>query len=197
MARTIYILSTIPICPAFSSLLQVDSPFRLHGIRHDLEARSAIGPFEDFRSSGSFGAEHGWLRADADSAQIQAVRIPAGLNGDVGLGIAFCVTDASFVEKIEFLVGKNKPLVTKSQGELAAPLTVPEIIPFAQTPGIVKDGEQLNNFDVGVGVLSQPKAVFQDPRPVADAVDATPGQGIVFEDSMNEGFEIEHPATTA
>ena len=60
----------------------------------------------------------------------------------------------------------------------------------------MEDGEKLHDLDVGLGLPGQPQAVFQYPRPMADAVGAMPGQGIVFEDSMNKGFEIEHPATT-
>ena len=92
------------------------------------------------------------------------------------------------------LIGQNKPLITKYLGKFAAMLTMPRIGAIAHTAGIVEDGEQLHDLDVGPGLPCQPQPVFQNPRPMADAVNAMPGQGIIFENPVNKGFEVEHPA---
>ena len=54
----------------------------------------------------------------------------------------------------------------------------------------MEDGEELDDFDVGTRGLGQAQAVFQDPRPMAYAVGSVRRQGIVFEDRVDEGFEV-------
>ena len=55
---------------------------------------------------------------------------------------------------------------------------------------IVEYGEELDDFDLGIGGFCQSQAVLQDPRPMAYAVGAVRRQGIVFKDSVDEGFEV-------
>ena len=73
---------------------------------------------------------------------------------------------------------------------------MPIVGAFVDSPGIVENGEQLNDFDVGPGFLGQPQPVLQHPGPMANAVRAMPGQGVVFENGVDEGFEVEHGILT-
>ena len=108
-------------------------------------------PTDHFPRLGGWRTEFLRRRDHAHPAQVQAVGIPARLDRDVGLGLAVRVTGAGFVKKIELLVGKNEPLITKGQGEVSTPLSVAAIGAFIHTTGIVEDGEELHDFDVGLG----------------------------------------------
>ena len=40
------------------------------------------------------------------------------------------------------------------------------------------------------------KPVFQNPRPMADAVSAVPREGVVFKDGVDDGVEVQHGVPT-
>jgi hypothetical protein len=63
---------------------------------------------------------------------------------------------------------------------------------FVDAPRIVKNGEQLDDFDLGPRKLGQPQAIFENPGPMADAVGASPRKGIILKDSMDEWFQVTH-----
>ena len=171
---------------------QINAPIAPHKVRHDLGPCPFIRPFENLGRLGGFRAEPFPIHADGDPTQIQTISIPASLDRDIGLGLAIGMTGTGFVEKLEFVVGKNEPLITQDQGKVAATFTMPRIGAIAHTAGIVEDSEKLHDFDIGLGLSGQPKTVLQNSRPVADTVGTMPGQKIVLENPVNKGFEIEH-----
>ena len=67
---------------------------------------------------------------------------------------------------------------------------------LVDSAGIVKDGKQLHDLDLGSGQLRQSQSVVQDSRPVGDSMNPVPRQGIVFEDCLDEALEIQHPASS-
>jgi hypothetical protein len=94
--------------------------------------------------------------ADANSPQVEPVGVPAGLDCSIAIGAPVSVTGTSFVEQIEIVIGKMKPIPTENGGQIGTTLAMTIISAFVDSPGIMEDGEQLDNFDVGPGSLGKP-----------------------------------------
>jgi hypothetical protein len=60
----------------------------------------------------------------------------------------------------------------------------------------VKQGEQLDNANVGTCGLGQPVPVLQHPCPMSYAVDAEPRQIIIVENTVNKTCGRRHIAET-
>ena len=103
---------------------QINAPIAPQKIRHDLGPCPFIRPFENLWRLGRVRAEFFPIQANGNPAQIQSVSIPASLDRDLGLGFTIRVTGTGFVEKLEFVVRKNEPLITKGQGKVAATFTM-------------------------------------------------------------------------
>ena len=58
---------------------------------------------------------------------------------------------------------------------------------FVDAAGVVEDGEQLDDFDLGTRGFGQSQPVFENPRPMPNPVGAVPGERVVFEDSRGRG----------
>ncbi len=67
-----------------------------------------------------------------------------------------------------------------------------EIHDLVDAPRIVEHGEKLDDLDLGIRPLRQTKTIFENPRPVGNAMGAVPRQGVVFEDLVDEGVEVEN-----
>jgi hypothetical protein len=111
------------------------------------------------------------------------------LDGDFGLGFPIGVTGTSFIEQIEIGIWQIEPVAPKLYGQFGATLPMPRIVALIHSTGIVENGEELHNFDADSGVLGQPQAIFKNPGPMADAMRPVPGQGVIFKDDVDEGFE--------
>ncbi len=105
------------------SLLQVDSLLRLYEVRHDLGPCPVIRPFENLGRLGCVRAEFFSIYANGNPAQVQSVGVPTGLDRDIGHGFTNRMTGTGFVKKLEFIVGKDEPLITQGQGKVAATFT--------------------------------------------------------------------------
>jgi hypothetical protein len=162
----------------FLSLVVADFPIPNDQFRHNSDAPSPIGPFENIGPLGCIRTKSFWVWADADTAKIEPVGIPASLNGDVGGDLAIRVTNTSGVEQIEIGIGKIKHISSMFQSQVCPSLAVAIINAFIHTPGIVEDGKELDDFDVGLGFFGKTKPVFQDPRPMSDTMDTRPGQSV-------------------
>ena len=66
------------------------------------------------------------------------------------------------------------------------------IAPFIDSPGVVENGEKLNHLWIGSHFIGKPRADFQNPRPMGNAMRPVDGQDVIFEDGVNEGLELEH-----
>ena len=85
-------------------LRQVDLPFIQYKSWNDPEAGSAISPLDGLRSLGNLGAETAWMRRDSNSAQIEAIRVPAGLDGYVRMITLVRVTVTRLIKQAKFEV---------------------------------------------------------------------------------------------
>jgi hypothetical protein len=71
-----------------------DLPIPSDNLRHHLKTRAPISPFEDFGAFCGVCAKPSWVGTDANPSEVQAVGIPAGLDGDVSVSLAVGVTNA-------------------------------------------------------------------------------------------------------
>ena len=110
------------------------------------------------------------------------------MDREVGLDQAVGVAGTGFVEKLEIGIGQSKQ-VAKFSGKLSTTLAVAVVDSFVDAAGVVENGEQLADFDLGTRGFRQSQAVFKDSRPMADAMGAVPTERVVFEDRVDEGFE--------
>jgi hypothetical protein len=96
------------------------------------------------------------------------------------------------LEKLEIGIGQVEPITTESGGQIGPTPSMSWVSPFVDSAGIMEHGEQLDDFDVGPCVLCEAKAILEDPGPVGHAVRPVPWQGVVFQDDVDEGFEVKH-----
>lgn len=102
------------------------------------------------------------------------------------------MTGTGFVEQVEISISQVEPVATECCGQVGTTFPMPRIVAFIHSAGIMEQSEELDNFDLGSGVLGQPQAVFQHSGPVGNAMRPLPGQGVVVQDCVDEGFEGEH-----
>lgn len=133
------------------------------------------------------------MRHDPDSTEIEAIRVPAGLNRHVGMISLVRVALTSSEEQSELVVVEIEHVASKLGGELGSPRAVVGIGDFVESARVVENGEQGDDFDVRSGLLSQSATVFEDSGPVRHAVIAAQWQGVVFEDGLENGEKV-HPA---
>src|SRR4051794_12886613 len=96
---------------------QVDPPLVPDQRGDDAERRPAVGPTERLGTTGGFGTEETRVRCDADAAEVEPVGVPAGLNGDVGVGPLVGVARAGVVEQAELGVGEVEEPAAEGPGE--------------------------------------------------------------------------------
>lgn len=130
------------------------------------------------------------MRRYPDPTQVEPIRVPAGLNCHVEVISFVRVTLAGSEEQPELMVVEIEHVASKFGGKLGSPRPVVGIGNFVDSPRVVENGEQGNDFEVGSGLLGQPQAIFKDSCPVRNAVIAAQRQGVVFEDGVKDRDEI-------
>lgn len=124
------------------------------------------------------------MRHDADSTEIEAVRIPAGLNGHVGMRPLVRVPFAGSIQQSELVIVEIDHAPSQVGGEGGSPWPVVEIGDFVDSARVMENGEQGDDFDVRSGLLSQSPPIFKNPCPVRHAVIAVEREGVIFEDGV-------------
>jgi hypothetical protein len=173
-------------------IINFNSPLDSNQFGNEGKACPTVCPFEDFWAFGDFGTEFLGMGHHIDSPQIEPIRIPTGLDGDVGFRMPIGMKATSGVEQNEVVIGERKILFTKLCCQLGTTLAMPIIKAFIDSPGVVENSEKLNHFEIGSGFLGKSKSNLQHSSPMRNAMRSIDGQGIIFENGMNEGFELEH-----
>ena len=133
---------------------------------------------------------------DAHATQIEAVASQqTWIVGSASVS-AIRMVGTGFVEKLEIGIGQMEQ-VAKLGGKFSPAFAVAVIIAFIDASGIVENGEQLDDFDLGIRGRCQTQTVFQNPRPMPDAVRAIPTECVVFENAVDEGFEVHRSFSSA
>ena len=120
---------------------------------------------------GGGGGEKAWIRGDADATEVEAVGVEADGEGGVGLGRAAVVDVAGGDEEIHAEVVELKVAdLAEREGELRAALAVLGIAIFVFPAGIVKDGEEADDFLIGGMMAGEVETVAANCLPVRRAV---------------------------
>jgi hypothetical protein len=125
-------------------------------------------------------------------AEKRAGCIPTSLNGDVGFCMPIGVEATIGMEQVEFVIGEREILVPKLSRQLDTMLAMPIIKAFIGSPGIAENSEKLNHFDVGAHFFGKVNTDFQNSSLMGNAMRPVNVQGIIFENGVNKGFEVEH-----
>lgn len=149
------------------------------------------GPLSQIRVSRCLGAEHWNTRRDADSPEIQAISVPAGLDGGIPLCLAFCMMDAGVFQALELGIGQVQSGAEPVR-ESCSTRAVIGVRTLTDPASIVEHGEQSDDSNVGTGLRREPGTVLEDATPVGDAVDPRDSQLVAGKDlnqdvSRNQG----------
>jgi hypothetical protein len=98
------------------------------------------------------------MRHHINSSKIEPIRIPTSLDRNVGFRMAIGMQTTSSMEQVEVVIGECKILFTKLCCQFSTTLAMPIVKAFIDSTGVVEDGEQLHNFNVGSGFPSMGKA---------------------------------------
>jgi len=117
---------------------------------------SLAGPIHYFSVPGGTGAEETLGRPDSGAVEVEAVGVPADPDGEgagdeaVGVGFAGVGEQA----ELPFIQGKE-PLLVEPAGQVGSPGSVAGVEVFVVPAGIVEDGKEFNDGEVGVGAVGQ------------------------------------------
>ena len=131
-----------------------------------------------------FGAETVGLRQDANPAQIQTVRIPAGLQGGRGVDQAVGVQPARLIEQFKSGIVQMHQFSTQRPGELASSQSMGIVAKLVHPTRIVEEGEEGHHLGIRPVRLGDLQAVFQHAGPMDDAVVAVDWQCVSGEDGF-------------
>ena len=95
------------------------------------------------------------------------------------------------MEQAELAVGQVEQPAPERPGELGGTGAVVGVRALVDPPGVVEDGEEPDHLDVRTRLLGQAEPVLQHPRPVGNAVVAAPGEGVVFEDGVEDQGDVQ------
>ena len=75
------------------------------------------------------------------------------------------------------------------RGELGGTGAVIRVRALVDPPRVVEDGEESDHLDVRTRLPGQAEPILQHPGPVSDTVIAVPGEGVLFQDGVeDEGY---------
>lgn len=101
------------------------------------------------------------------------------------------VSVAGFVQQANSFVVEIENDATQFHRKLSRPWTMLGISNFVLPPGIVEDGEQLHDLDIGPGFFRQLHSVLKYPCPVRNAMIANERQGVVLQHGFHNKRDVE------
>ena len=128
----------------------------------------AVGPVEEVASRVTAQPMRG--RSDPDAAQVQPVRVPAGLQRWFARGQAIGVQPAGFEQHLEPIVVEVNEASSKGLCQLGATQSMIIVPLLVDAPGVVENREKRSDFAVAAVQLGNAKTVLQNARPVNDTV---------------------------
>jgi len=170
------------------SLMRVRSsfPFVNQVLRHNVRDAALICPRQDIRVPCSVCAEVFGLRAYPDSAQVQSISVPAGLNGHITNCSSSSVISTCDPKEFEFLIRQLKERASQLRRKVSPTATMIWVVALVEPSGIVKHREQSDHLQTGAGKRSQTESILKDPCPVGHSVNAPPLQRIPVAYGLNQ-----------
>lgn len=147
---------------------------------------STIRPFNHIRSLSGRRAQASRVGDDADPSQIEPVRIPAGLDGDIVVGVADGVAAACLQQEVELAIGEKDVRSQQGGREARGTPTVLAVKPVVRAAGIVQEGKELDDLGNGSRAGGELQSIQAYARPVADAMDSVPVQLVAVPDYGDE-----------
>ncbi len=117
------------------------------------------------------GAHVIFAGGDADSANIEAVGIPAGADRRVGGGMAGRVMTDGLLEQLEPVAVEGEDGRHDPVEHLRRAGAVAEVVAVVQSAGVVQQGEKAHHRQVGAAAFGEAQAEGFDPLPVPWPVD--------------------------
>lgn len=146
---------------------------------------------EETGMAGGFGGEEAGVGGNAGAPEVEAVGIPAGADGGIGVDEAARVAVAGFGEGIEIGGGEEKEGSVEGAGVTGGAGAVVAVAAVVFAAAVVEEGEEEDEEGVGGGgLLTDEKTAFGDAAPMIGAVNGTGFVGAVVEDASQEGVEI-------
>ncbi len=169
-----------------SATPEIDSPFLGNPGRSGRARTSSDGSGKDFAVLGRRGAEKIRFGPDSHPVEVQAIGIPAGLDGNVALGSAIGVILAGGNEELKIRIGKMEMPFPEIADQFGSPMAVAVIAALIGPPGIVENGKKLYHLDHGSGPDREPAAIFPNPGPMGNPMDSVQRQNIFGKDFIDK-----------
>lgn len=118
---------------------------------------------------------------DTHATEVQAVRVPAGLDRDVCIEVACTVVTARAREQIEFVVGERKKPTVEFDRECSRLQPVMYVATVVDTTCVVEEREEFDDLGICTVALSDIEPVRSDPSPMGRTMNPAPieQEGIV------------------
>ena len=130
----------------------------------------------------------------SDTAKVQSVGIPTGLDCRIIVSQVIHVTSTGHEKQIEIVVVQVEHLATQFSGKTRSTNSMRGVGFLRHTLGVVEDGKELNDLDLGSGYFCKTKPVFQHPGPMSNTVDAKQRQRVLCQNGVNDGLQVQHNA---
>jgi len=103
---------------------------------------------------------------DSHPTEIKTICVKTRLDSDVMMIPFITVSGAGFVQQTKTIIGEIKQLSTEFGSKLCSSLPMVAIARFTDSPRVVEQRKQLDDFDVCSCLLGQPNSILQDSRPM-------------------------------
>lgn len=113
--------------------------------RRSASARPFVGVRNVWR--GFIGQEL-WARHDADAAEVQAVGVPAGLNGDVRAHMVGAVTPNGAAQRIQLRAGEIVKLAVLAGGQLGTAFAMLGVASVMIPATVMQEREELHDKNI-------------------------------------------------
>lgn len=135
-------------------------------------------------------AHEGWVRGDADPAEVKPVSVPAGGNGRVSMVLSIGVPVARVVQKLEAFVGQMVSGAAKHEGIGCATCSVAGVLAIVFTAAVMEDGEEANNPNVGSATWCEQEPVALNTPPMVSGVKRIARRMELIRDELPEVVKI-------
>jgi hypothetical protein len=81
------------------------------------------------------------MRHHANSPEIEPIRIPTGLDRNIGICVTIGVQATGSVEQVEIVIGELEQLPSKFRRQFGTTFAMPIVKAFVNSAGVVEDSE--------------------------------------------------------
>ena len=93
------------------------------------------------------------MRCHANSAKVQAISIPTGLDGDIGMSALISMASTCCVKQFEFLIIRFEGLPPLYYGEICSPLPMVLICALVDSSRIMEYRKETYDLEIRSGLF--------------------------------------------